>query len=477
METDSVIQLAALGGAVGTVLVLLARERIALLAGIAALAGAEITLAFALVPADDLERFVDGPLRIGALVVLAAVVGGLAAVLARYPAVWPVALLAAAPFRILLDVGSQRAFLLVPLYVVLAAATLALVARTLAGRGVVTVPPLLAVPVVALIGLSAISSLWSLDVDASAVDLLFFYFPFVLLVGVVARAPIAPWLPPALLGTLAGIGIVLAAVGFWERRTRELVLARDLEIVNAYESFFRTASLMRDPSIYGRHLVVAILVVLVGLWLTRLNLVVGTVVIGFLAAALYFTYSQSSMTALVVGILFVAAVAGSGRSRIVVLAGALGPLVVASAVSAAVGWDESLPRLTGGRSDLIANAADIVRDHPFGGVGIGAEEKVSEELGRRADRLDLSSHTSPLTVAAELGALGLAVYLAFLAAAVRLFYLASLRDRVLGLGVSVVFLAIFVHSLFYSGFFEDPLVWLSLALAAAVVTSARTTGD
>ena len=42
METDSVIQLAALGGAVGTTLVLLARERIALLAGIARLGIADM---------------------------------------------------------------------------------------------------------------------------------------------------------------------------------------------------------------------------------------------------------------------------------------------------------------------------------------------------------------------------------------------------------------------------------------------------
>ncbi len=220
METDSVIQLAALGGAVGTTLVLLARERIALLAGIAVLAGAEIALALALVPEDDLERFVDGPLRIGALVVLAGVVGGLAAVLTRYPAVWPVALLAAAPFRVLLDVGSQRAFLLVPLYGVLAAAGLALVVRTFRSREVVVVPLLLAVPVAAFIGLAALSALWSLDVDASAVDLLFFYFPFALLVGIAARAPLAPWLPLALGGTFAGIAMVLAAVGLWERATQ-----------------------------------------------------------------------------------------------------------------------------------------------------------------------------------------------------------------------------------------------------------------
>jgi O-antigen ligase len=110
-----------------------------------------------------------------------------------------------------------------------------------------------------------------------------------------------------------------------------------------------------------------------------------------------------------------------------------------------------------------------VREHPIGGVGIGAEEQVSEELGQSRDRLAKSSHTAPLTVAAELGIIGSALYLAFLVAAVRLFYLAWLRDRVLGLGLSAVFLAIFVHSLFYSGFFEDPLVWLSLGLAGAVV--------
>jgi len=36
-----------------------------------------------------------------------------------------------------------------------------------------------------------------------------------------------------------------------------------------------------------------------------------------------------------------------------------------------------------------------------------------------------------------------------------------------------VFLALFVHSLFYGGFFEDPLAWLALAIGAAVVVAAR----
>ena len=46
--------------------------------------------------------------------------------LARYPAVIPVALLAVAPFRLPVRLGEEEAFLLLPLYLVLAATVLAL---------------------------------------------------------------------------------------------------------------------------------------------------------------------------------------------------------------------------------------------------------------------------------------------------------------------------------------------------------------
>jgi O-antigen ligase/polysaccharide polymerase Wzy-like membrane protein len=471
MDAASQIQLAAVAGAAGSALVLLARERVALLAGFVMLAVAEVGLGLALVSADDLESAFTGPLRLAALVVTGGALVAIAALLVRFPALVPVALLAVAPVRISVTVGSEEAFLLVPLYAVLAAACAALLARVLTGREVVVLPLPLSVPATLVVALAGVSALWSLDVEASAVDLLFFYFPFALLVGIVARAPLARWLPVALGGSLTGIAIVLAAVGLWERATRQVVLARDLEVGNAYESFFRTASLLRDPSIYGRYLAVAILVILVGLWLTRLNLVAGAATIAFLGLALFFTYSQSSMIALIVGVLFVAAAAGRGRSRTIVLVGALAPLLLASAVLAAVGQDESLRQLTSGRSDLVANSTDIVREHPIGGVGIGAEEKVSGEIALgQPNRIARASHTAPLTVAAELGIVGVAAFLVFLAASVRLFYFAWLRDRVLGVGLSVVFLAIFVHALFYSGFLEDPLVWLSLGLAAALVS-------
>jgi hypothetical protein len=45
-------------------------------------------------------------------------------------------------------------------------------------------------------------------------------------------------------------------------------------------------------------------------------------------------------------------------------------------------------------------------------------------------------------------------------------------DRALGLGLSAVGLMLVVHSLFYAGFFEDPLTWGVLAVSAAAIASA-----
>jgi O-antigen ligase len=99
-------------------------------------------------------------------------------------------------------------------------------------------------------------------------------------------------------------------------------------------------------------------------------------------------------------------------------------------------------------------------------VGIGGQPQASRDeantqLSAKRDR----SHTTPLTVAAELGLLGLLVYAALLAGAARLLFLVIRRDRALGLGAAAVFLALFIHSLFYAGFFEDPIVWGVMALA------------
>src|SRR5690349_22791606 len=103
MDHRGLAELAAVVGALGAVVVLVPRGRVAPLAGLGVLAASEALLAYALVPAHDLHRLVHPPVRVGALVVGAAVLVAFGLVLARFPAFVPVVLLAAAPFRVPVD--------------------------------------------------------------------------------------------------------------------------------------------------------------------------------------------------------------------------------------------------------------------------------------------------------------------------------------------------------------------------------------
>ena len=108
-------QLAAVLGAAGAVLVLLARSRWPLLGGFGLLAIAETVLAIALVPTSDLRLIVDRPAVAGAAGLAAVVVIAGATLFVRYPAVGTVALLVAAPFRVPVDLGETEALQLVPI--------------------------------------------------------------------------------------------------------------------------------------------------------------------------------------------------------------------------------------------------------------------------------------------------------------------------------------------------------------------------
>ena len=131
--------------------------------------------------------------------------------------------------------------------------------------------------------------------------------------------------------------------------------------------------------------------------------------------------------------------------------------------------DTGLRRATSGRSRLVSLTTTVIRNHPVVGVGIGSQPLAARrEVKTRRPADKNASHTTPLTVFAELGVIGFGLYLLFLAGAVRLLVETTKRRRALGLGLSVVFLVLFLHSLFYSGFFEDPIMWGAVAVAALV---------
>src|SRR5918996_3644392 len=403
----------------------------------------------------------------------AAVLGALAApllLLARQRLVLlaGAALLAAAQIRIPVQLGDEEAFLLLPLYAVLAAAVLALLLRVFRGAELQPLPLLVAIPAAAFVEIAGLSLLWSRDPREGAIDLFFSLFPFAALLLVVGQALLTGVLTRLLGAALVAVTVVLAGIGLWQQWTHTLFFADDLQFANAYTSFFRVTSLFSDSSIYGRYLAVGIAVTLVLLWLDRLRLAIGLPVLAVLLAGLYFSYSQSSFIALFAAVLLVGLVAGDRRARLVLASTAAAVILATVAVFAVVTWDESSRRASSGRLPLVELTLPVFADHPVAGVGIGAQARASSRLEEARERVRRNvSHTTPLTVAAELGLLGLAAYAGFLFAAGRSSFLAMRRDRALGLSLLAVFTILVVHSLAYSGFFEDPLTWGALGLAAA----------
>jgi len=468
-------QLAALVGALGAALVLLAWHRAPLLAGLALLAGAEVVLVLEL--SDQSQRVSAALAALGAAALIPMALA--AVVLARYPVAVTPLVLAAAPFRPPLEFGSEHRFYvaaadpgqlgrLLPLYAVLGAAALALAWNALRGRKVRPVPWVVALPATAFLALAALSLLWTDDLHSGVNVLAYFLLPFATLVAIVARAPFPSWMPRVLAVIAVALASIYAAAGLVQAATHKLwFFSPAVEVSNVYKSFFRVTSLFRDPSLYGRHVVLGIAVVLVAVLLRRLHALVAIPVVAFLFAGLWFSYSQSSMAALFAVTLALVLFAGDRGVRTVAVITTVAIVLGGTAVFAASAGDHSARRLTSDRSRRVEVTLEVVRDDPLVGVGLGAQPVATQarsEQGGSPTRF--VSHTTPLTVAAELGVLGLAAYVALLAGAAALIWRVRRGDPALGLALAAVLLALFVHSLFYSGFFEDPITWFVLAVAS-----------
>jgi O-Antigen ligase len=475
MEHVQLAEIAALLGALGAVGVLIPRGGAFPLIGFALLGAASGGVIASLVGTDDLELLVEEPKAMGLVGVGLAAAVACVVPFARYPAVVPVALLAVAPFRVPVQLGDEEAFLLLPLYLVIASAVLALAYRILRGERPAPPPFLLALPLAAFVTLAATSFLWTWDERAGGIALAFFVFPFTAGLAALARSPLAQWLPRALLITLVALGTLFAAIGMWQAQTRTLFFGRDVEVANAYTSFFRVTSLFKDPSLYGRYLVVPIAVLLVAILVRRgraIDWILATGFIAFLFAGLYFSYSQSSFVALFVVTFAVAVAAADRRTRIVLLACALVATLAAAGVAGAAIGGRSAKDVTSGRSRLVEVTLEAFQERPLAGVGIGGQPRASSEIVKKGSPSRNASHTTPLTIVAELGLIGFALYAWLLAATAWALYLVARLDRALGVGLAAILGALVVHSFLYAGFFEDPLTWGVIGLAAAALARA-----
>jgi O-antigen ligase len=243
-------------------------------------------------------------------------------------------------------------------------------------------------------------------------------------------------------------------------------------------------SVFYDPSIYGRFLVVAILASLVlVLFSSRPVAWSGLVVAVIVWVGLVPSFSQSSFVALGVGV--VVALAALWRRRsIVPITLAIGALLAVSlGVPQArhrILGKAGLSHATGGRSKLVKNGIKLALHHPVIGVGTGgfrcAYAKIAHlRSGCKGQPQAAASHDTPITVAAETGLPGLALFVWLLVAAFMVAFRANPIRGPTGrarLAFGLALVAIVVHSLFYDALFEDPLFWGALALSAVAARRA-----
>jgi hypothetical protein len=245
---------------------------------------------------------------------------------------------------------------------------------------------------------------------------------------------------------------------------------------NAYLPFYRVNSVFWDPSIYGRFLMIAIvvaLVVVVRAESSRLR-IAAAAALGVTWIGLLLSYSQSSFAGLIVAVVALLALVWR---RAALLAAAFVALVLVSTGIANPNVQNAfvkrsgaaLNRATSDRAGLVYNGVRIAVDNPIAGVGVGAFRHHFAALTglKGKEPKKAASHDTPVTIAAENGIVGLGLFAWVLVAAFGM--LARTRGdpftRRVVLAVGLGLLAISVHSLFYNHFFEDPTTWCLLGLA------------
>jgi O-antigen ligase len=432
------------------------------------------------------------PISVAAAIAGVALVVLLARLVLRYPNAFPLLAVAALPFRIPVTVGGDSANLLVPLYVVVAAGVLAYAWERLrpdpfAGGGPRIAPRDrrggdVELALLIAVVLYAVQAAWSSDFETALKNVAFFYVPFMLLFRLLSATNWTRRLAINCLVLATALALAFVGIGFVEYATRHLFWNPKVIASNQFESYFRVNSLFFDPNIYGRFLAVVMACLAAAqLWAREWRSVLAaTVVLGVLLAGLVLTFSQSSLAALLVACVVLAALRWPARPVLIGAAAALAVgLVVAlafpSVAKVDLGSGRSLKKATSGRTDLVEGGVKMFLDRPILGFGSGSFAEQFRKREKTSDaRAASASHTTPITVAAEQGVVGLAAYLFVLLTAFALVSqgLGRLRDdeppgaELIARGaIAAAFTGLVVHTMAYAAFLEDPLTWTLLGAA------------
>jgi O-antigen ligase len=443
--------------------------------------------------------------RIVALLALAAaVVGILAYAFRRWPIAMPLAIVFAIPFRVPLEAGGDTANLLVPLYLVIAAAVVATLLRDWRGAPPGHPPRALAWALAAAVVLYALQALYSEDFSKGLQNVCFFFVPFTVAYRLLREVE---WDRRLLRWVLIVVGLEASAfvlVGTVELATRSLFWNDQIIRSNEFHTYFRVNSVFWDPNVYGRYLaLVTTIAAAAMLWArTRETFWLLTGLIAVLWIGLVPTYSQSSFLALLAGLAVLAAIRWSWRWTLAAVAvGLVGAVLVVVLVggSGKITSDRLNVDLSG-RGSLVSGGADLFAEKPIQGYGSGSFQAAYRDHRENKDAPVTVSHTEPVTVAAEQGLLGLLVYFGLIIVALgtlgRGLFTSHPVGGVVGgtppcrargggspaatgpagpaarAAVLAAFVALLVHTLAYAGFFEDPITWVLLAVGASLAHAA-----
>jgi O-antigen ligase len=264
-----------------------------------------------------------------------------------------------------------------------------------------------------------------------------------------------------------------------------------------------------------------VMVAAVLLWRrTPRTAIAAAAVLAVLWGGLVLTFSQSSFVSLLAGLAVLAALRWDARRAAAVTAvgGAIAIaslLVFQDTLRIELGSSSGLNRATSGRIDLIEGGLDLFADRPLWGYGSGSFARAFrlERKGNQQQAVS-ASHTMPITIAAEQGLVGLAVYALVLFAGYALLLGVDLPapgsrqeghtggraprappgdpalDGVRAPGplsgepaaewayaaaraaLVAAFTVLVVHTMMYAAFLEDPVAWLLLGVGAALAPMA-----
>ncbi len=447
-----------------------------------------------------------------ALIVALMVIAALSLLMRKSPEALPLLAIFTLPFRLPISAEGRTVNLLIPLYLVVAAGTVThllpklfttvrgmrgprdadgcvdrrlkdgtqheahvsptKIATWFSPRGVEWL-------LLAAVGLYVLQATYSTDHGKAAENIAFFYVPFGLLFLLLRDVRWTRALLLRCLGVAVVLAILFAGVGFVEYSRKSLLLNPKVVAANQYDNYFRVNSVFFDPSIYGRFLALVMLAVTTAvLWSRRRReVLIGAGVLAWLLAGLVTSFSESSIVALLLGLAVLAAYRWDVLATVYASAAllAIAAVVLLAAPSSLhfglKGSGGGANNATSGRANLVSGGLHLFAGRPLEGYGSGSFETEYKRHAAKAnassENATSASHTIPITVAAEQGVLGLAVYVALLLCAFVVLFRGAGRSPP-RIAIAACFAALVLHTWTYADFLEDPLTWTLLALGMAL---------